>query len=44
MLLRLFGSPDRAAAQRAMSAMMKMTKLDIAALQQAYDDKMRCAG
>ena len=28
---------DREGAQRAMSAMMKMTKLDIAALQKAYD-------
>lgn len=37
MLLRLFGSSDRAGAERAMSAMMKMTKLDIAALQKAYD-------
>ena len=37
MLLKLFGSPDRAAATRAMSAMMKMTKLDIATLQKAYD-------
>jgi predicted 3-demethylubiquinone-9 3-methyltransferase (glyoxalase superfamily) len=33
----LFGSPDRAAATRAMEAMMKMTKLDIATLQKAYD-------
>ena len=37
MLLKLFGSSDRAAATRAMAAMMKMTKLDIAALQKAYD-------
>jgi predicted 3-demethylubiquinone-9 3-methyltransferase (glyoxalase superfamily) len=39
MLLRLFGSSDRAGAERAMSAMMKMTKLDIATLQKAYDGK-----
>src|ERR1700743_939355 len=37
MLLRLFSSSDRAGAERAMSAMMKMTKLDIATLQKAYD-------
>jgi predicted 3-demethylubiquinone-9 3-methyltransferase (glyoxalase superfamily) len=37
MLLRLFGSSDRDGAQRAMTAMMKMTKLDIATLQKAYD-------
>ena len=32
-------SPDTAKAQRAMSAMMQMTKLDIAALQAAFDGK-----
>jgi predicted 3-demethylubiquinone-9 3-methyltransferase (glyoxalase superfamily) len=37
MLLKLFGSTDRAAATRAMQAMMKMTKLEIAVLQKAYD-------
>jgi predicted 3-demethylubiquinone-9 3-methyltransferase (glyoxalase superfamily) len=31
--------PDTAAAKRAMAAMMTMTKLDIAALQRAYDGK-----
>jgi predicted 3-demethylubiquinone-9 3-methyltransferase (glyoxalase superfamily) len=36
-MMRMFSSPDRAGAQRAMSAMMKMTKLDIAALQKAFD-------
>jgi predicted 3-demethylubiquinone-9 3-methyltransferase (glyoxalase superfamily) len=34
---KLLGGPDRAGAQRAMQAMMKMVKLDIAALQKAYD-------
>ncbi len=37
-LPRMLGSEDRAAAARAMQAMMKMGKLDIAALQRAYDD------
>jgi predicted 3-demethylubiquinone-9 3-methyltransferase (glyoxalase superfamily) len=36
---QLIGSADRAAAGRAMQAMMKMTKLDIAELQRAYDGK-----
>jgi predicted 3-demethylubiquinone-9 3-methyltransferase (glyoxalase superfamily) len=36
-MLRIFSGSDREGAQRAMSAMMKMTKLDIAALQKAYD-------
>jgi predicted 3-demethylubiquinone-9 3-methyltransferase (glyoxalase superfamily) len=36
-LPRLIGGPDPARAQRAMQAMMGMTKIDIAALQQAYD-------
>ena len=31
------GSPDRARAQRVMQAMLKMTKLDIAALEVAYE-------
>ncbi|MDE2243014.1 MAG: VOC family protein [Bradyrhizobium sp.] len=35
----LLGGPDRAASQRAMAAMMKMGKLDIATLQKAYDGK-----
>jgi predicted 3-demethylubiquinone-9 3-methyltransferase (glyoxalase superfamily) len=34
----LLGSPDRTRAQRATDAMMQMSKLDIAALQAAYDD------
>ena len=36
---QLIGSSDRAAAGRAMQAMMKMKKLDIAELQRAYDGK-----
>lgn len=36
-LPRLMTGTDTAASQRAVSAMMKMRKLDIAALQQAYD-------
>jgi predicted 3-demethylubiquinone-9 3-methyltransferase (glyoxalase superfamily) len=36
-LPKLLGGPDSAGAQRAMQAMMKMVKLDIAALQKAYD-------
>jgi predicted 3-demethylubiquinone-9 3-methyltransferase (glyoxalase superfamily) len=35
--MRLMGSPDREKAGRAMAAMMQMVKLDIAALQAAYD-------
>jgi predicted 3-demethylubiquinone-9 3-methyltransferase (glyoxalase superfamily) len=36
-LPKLLGGPDQAGAKRAMQAMMKMVKLDIAALQKAYD-------
>jgi predicted 3-demethylubiquinone-9 3-methyltransferase (glyoxalase superfamily) len=36
-LLKLLNAADQAASQRAFSAMMTMTKLDIAALQRAYD-------
>lgn len=34
---RVLGGPDAAGARRAMEAMLKMTKLDVAALQRAYD-------
>ena len=37
-LLKLLNTSDSAASQRAFAAMMKMTKLDIAALQRAYED------
>jgi hypothetical protein len=37
-LLKLLDAADNVASQRAVSAMMKMTKLEIAALQRAYDD------
>ena len=36
---RLMNAPDRAASQRAMQAMMKMKKFDIAALQAAFDGR-----
>ena len=36
-LPQLLGGPDRAGAQRAMQAMMRMVKLDIAGLRKAYD-------
>ena len=36
-MMRMFSGSDREGAQRAMAAMMKMTKLDVAALQKAYD-------
>jgi predicted 3-demethylubiquinone-9 3-methyltransferase (glyoxalase superfamily) len=35
-LPRLIGGPDKAGAQRAMQAMLKMKKIDIAALETAY--------
>ena len=37
MLSKLLGGPDPAGSRRAMQAMMQMTKLDIVALQKAYD-------
>lgn len=36
-LMEMMRSPDRAAAKRAADAMMKMVKLDIAALKKAFD-------
>jgi predicted 3-demethylubiquinone-9 3-methyltransferase (glyoxalase superfamily) len=36
-MMDMLKSPDEARAQRAMAAMMQMTKLDIAALQAAFD-------
>jgi len=36
-LFEMMRSPDRAAGRRAMEAMMKMEKLDIAALQKAFE-------
>jgi predicted 3-demethylubiquinone-9 3-methyltransferase (glyoxalase superfamily) len=36
---RLMGDPDRVKAARVMEAMMKMNKIDIAALEKAYDGK-----
>ncbi len=36
--MEMLSKPDQAAAQRALSAMMKMKKLDIAVLQRAYDN------
>jgi len=36
-MVDMLKSPDTAASQRAMAAMMKMTKLDIAALKAAFD-------
>ena len=36
-MLALLNTADNAASQRAFSALMKMTKLDIAALQRAYE-------
>jgi len=38
-MMQMLQSPDTAAAQRAMAAMMQMTKLDIAALQAAFDGR-----
>jgi predicted 3-demethylubiquinone-9 3-methyltransferase (glyoxalase superfamily) len=38
-LAELLGGPDRAGAERAMAAMLQMTKLDIAVLRKAYEGK-----
>jgi predicted 3-demethylubiquinone-9 3-methyltransferase (glyoxalase superfamily) len=36
-LMEMMRSPDRAAAKRATQAMMKMVKLDVAALRKAFE-------
>jgi predicted 3-demethylubiquinone-9 3-methyltransferase (glyoxalase superfamily) len=36
-LLEMLTAPEQAKAERAMGAMLKMKKLDIAALKQAYE-------
>jgi predicted 3-demethylubiquinone-9 3-methyltransferase (glyoxalase superfamily) len=36
-LMRMIADPDRAKAKRAMEAMMRMVKIDIAAVKKAYD-------
>jgi predicted 3-demethylubiquinone-9 3-methyltransferase (glyoxalase superfamily) len=38
-LLQLLNAADEAASRRAFAAMLKMTKLDIAVMQRAYDDE-----
>lgn len=38
-LMKLMGDPDKKKAQRVMEAMLKMTKIEIKLLQQAYDQK-----
>jgi predicted 3-demethylubiquinone-9 3-methyltransferase (glyoxalase superfamily) len=35
LLIELLGDPDKAKAERVMNAMMKMTRIDIAALREA---------
>ena len=40
-LMRMMADADRAKAKRAADAMLKMTKLDIAALQAAFDGRVR---
>jgi predicted 3-demethylubiquinone-9 3-methyltransferase (glyoxalase superfamily) len=38
-LVQYLGGPDRAGAHRALQAMLQMSKLDIAGLKRAYEDK-----
>ena len=38
-LIEMLGSADRDAARRAMEAMLQMQKIDVARLQQAYEDR-----
>jgi predicted 3-demethylubiquinone-9 3-methyltransferase (glyoxalase superfamily) len=38
-LIQMISSPDRAAAGRAMQAMMKMIKIEVAELQRAFDNR-----
>ena len=38
-LIEMLGSSDRDAARRAMEAMLQMQKIDVAKLQQAYEDR-----
>ena len=38
-LIEMLGSSDRDAARRAMEAMLQMQKIDVATLQQAYEDR-----
>jgi predicted 3-demethylubiquinone-9 3-methyltransferase (glyoxalase superfamily) len=39
LLIELLGDPDKAKAERVMNAMMEMTKIDIAALEEAATDR-----